>query len=185
MIGGRFARVGLAVLLTASLAAPLTAQDGRGRRSDSQDREELMERVRARMAEMMQKRLGLTDEESEHLSEVVRRFDQRRGELWRDDNALRRSFDALEDSEVDEDQASRLLQQMIEQRRRESELFEEELNGLLEVLTPSQVIQFQSLRQEMGRRIRSLRGDDGRDGGDGDDRRRRRGPGGGDGPSER
>lgn len=175
----RGVRVLLAVALAAALSAPVAAQDDRGRRSDPQDREALMERVRARMAHVIQERLELTDEESEELSAVVRRFEQRRGALAREDMALRRRFDALEETDVSDEEARGLLDQMIELRRRESALFEEELDGLLDVLSPSEIIEFQALRQEMGRRIRSLRGGDDREGGD--DRSRRRGPGGGHG----
>jgi hypothetical protein len=57
-----------------------------------------------------------------------------------------------------------------ELRLQEATLFREEQEALLAVLTPVQLLRLQDLRQELGQRIRALRG--GRDG----DFDRRRGP---------
>lgn len=176
-------RAVLLVALVALVASPIAAQESRDRRG-GQDREQLMERIRARMAAMTQERLGLTDAESERLSEVVRRFEQQRRELARSDMALRRQVDALAENDVSDEEATALLTEMVELRRQEGQLFEAELVALGEVLTPSQIIEFQALREEMGRRIRSLRGGDRRNGREPqDDRRRRRRGGGGSGGS--
>jgi Spy/CpxP family protein refolding chaperone len=68
-------------------------------------------------------------------------------------------------------EARELLDRMQELREEETRLSEREQTQLLEFLTPGQVLRFQALREEMGQRIRRLRG-----GGPG-------GPGGSVGPS--
>lgn len=61
---------------------------------------------------------------------------------------------------ADDEAAAALLRRLSELRQEESALFEEEQAALLEVLTPTQVLRLQALREEMGRRIRALRGGD-------------------------
>jgi hypothetical protein len=62
------------------------------------------------------------------------------------------------------------MERMAELRLQEAELFRAEQEALLEVLTPTQVLGLQALRQELGQRIRALRGGPG-----GDERGRRPG----------
>lgn len=177
----RWMRFGLVVAVVCATASPVDAQNRGNRRGSPQDREELMERIRARMASMMQERLGLTDAESERLSEIVQSFEARRRELARTEMAARRRVEAFESNgDVTEAEAAELIRQLVELRREEVLLFEAELEALHEVLTPVQVLELQALREQMGRRIRSLRGGD-RDRGRSpeDSRSRRRGRGGG------
>jgi Spy/CpxP family protein refolding chaperone len=143
----------------ACLTAPLTAQNPQGRRGPPQDRQEMERRVRAQMARIVQERLELTNEESVQLGEVMQRFEERRRSIRRSEMATRRRVEALmmEDAEQDEE-AAELLARLSELRQEESALFAEEQEALLQVLTPTQVLQLQALREEMGRRIRALRG---------------------------
>lgn len=129
------------------------------------------QRVREQIARIVKERLGLSEAESERLSALVRDYDGRRRELARNENEMRRRVESLvEDGPVTDEAARALLTGMIEHRRAEAALFAEEQAALLELLTPVQILQLQHLRDELGRRIRSLRGGD-------DDRRRRRGGG--------
>jgi len=160
----------LATLLT---AIPLEAQRG-PRRGPDGDRAELEQRLRARMARMIQQRLGLEEQQADTLSAVVADFDQRRRELARQELATRRRVEALmlEGGESPAE-ARALLQRMAELRSEEAALFQTEQERLLEILTPVQVLRLQALRAELGRRIRALRG--GRRGSGGDVLLRRRG----------
>ena len=159
-------------LVTALVLLPAHAEaQNRGVRP--QNRQEMEQRVRRQMSRMIQERLELDDAQTEALSEVVRGFDGRRQELERAEMAVRRRVEALmlEGGEGDAG-AERLLARMIELRAEEAQLFALEQEALLEVLSPIQVLQLQSLRAELGRRIRSLRGGNGppsrRRGGNGD-----------------
>lgn len=178
-------RVVLALVVAMSVTVlPATAQEpDRERRSyTEEEREAMMERIRAYMARTIQERLELDDAASENLSQVIQQYDRRRRALGRAESQVRRRVEeVVEQSEPDNELAAELLADMASLQRQESDLFAEEQAALLEVLTPLQVLQLQELREDMGRRIRSLRGryeGDGRRGRGGDDGRRR-GRGGG------
>ena len=147
----------LALGLSALVPAPAVAQRGQGRQD--MDRAQLEERVRAQMGRLMRERLGLDEAEAERLSEVVRGFDGRRRELFAEEQATRRRVEAvLLESGADQDQARELITRMWELRQEEAELFREEQEALLDVLTPVQVLRLQELRQDLGQRIRALGG---------------------------
>ena len=163
------------------VTAPVDAQrGGDGRRGDGRpDRAGLERRMRVQMARMMSQRLGLSEDQAERLSEVTQRFDERRRELGRSEQATRARVGALMLEEADDNvQAQELLDRMHELRALEGALVQEEQEALLEVITPIQILKMQSLREALGRRIRSLRGS-----GDDESRARRRGRRGGGGDS--
>jgi Spy/CpxP family protein refolding chaperone len=126
------------------------------------DRPELERRVRARFGEMVRQRLDLTDEQAQRLGETVQGFQEDRRRLFREEQALRRRVEALVleggDDTAETAEARELLDRMQGLREEEARLSASEQERLLEVLTPLQVLRFQALRDEMGRRIRSLRG---------------------------
>jgi Spy/CpxP family protein refolding chaperone len=165
--------VALAVsLVVASPAATRAQQRGpEARRGQVQDREQLERRIRAQMGRMMRARLGLDEGEAAALAETVQDFDARRRELFLQEQATRRRVEALLlEGGDDQAEAAELMDRMAELRLQEARLFGEEQEALLEVLTPAQVLRLQALRQELGQRIRALRGGPGGDGA------RRRGP---------
>jgi Spy/CpxP family protein refolding chaperone len=158
-----------AAVLLGLLALPATADAQR--RGDPASREQIEQRIRAQMGRMMQQRLGLDAAEAEELSAVVRSFDERRREIMQREVETRRRVGALQSGDTDEAEARELLELQAQLRLQEAELFREEQEALLDVLTPSQVLELQDLRQDIGRRIRALRG------GGRPDADRRRGPG--------
>lgn len=169
-------RVLLVAVVASSVAGPLAAQNRPGRRGPPppQDRQEMERRVRAQMSRIAQERLELSGEEATRMAEVMRRFEERRADIRRSEMAARRRVEAMIiEGENDDEAAAALLQRLSELRHEESALFDEEQDALLGVLTPTQVLKLQTLREEMGTRIRALRGDE-RGG-------RPRGPGGGPG----
>jgi Spy/CpxP family protein refolding chaperone len=121
------------------------------------DRAQLEERVRAQMGRLMRERLGLDEAEAERLSEVVRGFDVRRRELFTQEQEARRRVEAVLGGD-DAEEARELITRMWELRQEEAELFREEQEALLDVLTPIQVLRLQELRQDLGQRIRALGG---------------------------
>ena len=166
---------GWVVFALAAGGGAATAQDRRPR--SEQDRAEMERRVRAQMQRLVKERLELTDEESDALSAVIGRFEDRRRELGRSERAARRRVEELERAgAADDAEARELLATLVDLRRREAELFADEQAALLEVLPAAKVLQLQSLREEMGRRIRNLRrgGERGRRPGGGDHAHRSR-----------
>lgn len=158
------------------LGVPLEAQRGPdGRRGSNQDRAQLEQRVRSQMDRMMRDRLDLTDDQADDLSALSQTFEGRRRELARSEQATRRRVEALMlEGGEDEEEARELLSRMSNLRDREAALFREEQDALLGILTPVQVLNMQNMRQQIGRRIRALRGGRGDDMGS----PRRRGGGG-------
>lgn len=163
--------VPIAVAL-AVLAMPAPA-DAQRRRGDPPDRAQMEQRMRAMMGRMMQERLGLTEEEEARLSEVVESFDDQRRELFTREIETRRRVEELVQGAGDEAEARALLELQAQLRLEEAELFRAEQEALLEILSPAQVLELRDLREDLGRRIRALRGGGGPDG----DRNRFRGPG--------
>lgn len=145
--------------LTVLTVMPLSAQDRRDRPHTPQAREQMEERFRARMGRMIQERLGLSDEGLASLQDVTESFQEQRRSLWRSEQATRRRVEALMLEEGDDQaEARELLTRLTELRREESRLFEEEQEALLQVLTPMQVLELRALREQISRRMRSLRG---------------------------
>ena len=152
-------RVGALVLAMALTGVlPLAGQrmPGGGR---PQDRQDLEQRVRARFAENMQRRLGLSGEQARALEAVVGGLQADRMELRRDEEALRRRVDAiLSDEKSTDEDAQDVLQRMAELRLREARLFQDEQEKLLAILTPVQVVRFHAMREQLAARIQQLRG---------------------------
>lgn len=167
----------VAILAISGVDHALVAQDrGSDRSRSSEERAELEQRFRAQMNRMLKERLAITDAEFTRLNEVLRPYDERRRDLGREERSIQRETeDFIVQGGADEDAAQALLARLAQLRVRESALFQEEQDALLELLTPLQVLQLHSFREQMGERIRQLRGR--RD----DNGRRRRGGGGGDG----
>jgi Spy/CpxP family protein refolding chaperone len=163
----------VAALLSLTVVVPLAAQRGpptTGRRGG--DRAELEQAVRARMGEMMQQRLGLSEEEGARLSETVADFDAQRRQVGSQERALRLRVEALMlEGASDQAEAAELLQRMSDLGFEEAELGRAEQEALLEILTPLQVLRLHQMREQLGQRIRRLRGQSGRGDGRGDGRR--------------
>ncbi len=169
----------LSVLLSLLVVVPVEAQrrPPMGRRGQGPERMELERRVRARMAEMIREQLGLSEEEEARLDETVRGFEEQRRQVGRQEQALRRRVEALMlEGGQDQAEAAELLERMSALRIQEAALFQAEHEALLQVLTPVQVLRLVNLREQLGQRIRRLRGQPGRRDGRGGGR----GRGGGD-----
>lgn len=150
----------LAVGLLALEAQGLAAQRGPRRGGpDMQNREQLMQRIRARFGEMIRQELELDDEQAQRLGEVVRTVDEERRELAREEQAVRRRVEALMlEGGEDEAEALELLGRLRDLRAEEARLFAAEQERLLEVLDPVKLLWFMALRERMAERIRALSG---------------------------
>jgi Spy/CpxP family protein refolding chaperone len=106
---------------------------------------------------MIRTQLELTDEQAAELGEVMEPFQEERLQLMRQDQGLRRRVEAvlIEGSVVDEE-AEDLLGRMVELRERELLIFTREQQALRRVLTPSQILQFQVMREQLNERVRAL-----------------------------
>lgn len=150
----------IVVLIVAGVgASDVEGQRRPGMAGGGQDRTELERRIRARFGEMVRQRLDLDDQEARRLSETVQSFQEDRSQLFREEQALRRRVEAvLLEGDPNTEEAQALVERMQELRLEEARLFQREQQALLEFLTPTQLLQFHALREQMGQRIRQLRG---------------------------
>jgi hypothetical protein len=130
----------------------------RGGPPGQQSRQELEERVRARFGQMIQQRLGLDQATAQELNATVQSFQEERGQLAREQEALRKRVEAfaLEGGGSNTD-AQQLLDRMNDLRSRENQLYLSEQDSLAKVLTPSQLLRFNLMREQMAQRIQQLR----------------------------
>ncbi len=153
------AGLAFSVVAAASLEGQ-RGQRGGGRRGPPppSERTGLEQRVRVRMDRMIRQQLDLNEDEWRGIGDQARDFDRKRRELMRNEQRLKRRVAAiaLEGGENDEE-AGEVLDQLIALREQELELFQEEQEGLLEILSPSQLVRFQDMREKLGERIRRLR----------------------------
>jgi hypothetical protein len=158
MSGHVMRRLVLAAASVLLLAAPLSAQDRRDRRPGPRDREQMEQRVRAQIARMIRDELGLTEAEFGPVGEVLARSHEERRALARSEQAVRRRVEAVLAESGDTEEATELLGRLVELREEEAAIFRREQEALLELLTPTQVLELHAIRERIVRRIRSLRG---------------------------
>ncbi len=144
------------MLILVALFAALPAQS-LGQVRQQQRRGQLERGVRARFGEIVREELDLSPEEQRGLGGIVQRFQPQRQEIALRQAELRRRM-ALSVTLEDEAAAVDLLTRMVEVREMELQLLREEQEALLDVLTPGQVARFFQLREDMGNRVRRLRG---------------------------
>jgi hypothetical protein len=165
----------LAVSPLAAQRQPPAMRAGPG----AQQRQELEQRIRARFGQMIKQRLGLDDETAKALDRTVQSFRPGREQLARDQEALRKRVQAFDLEGGGSDQeAQQLLNRMNELREREGHLYQSEQDSLEKVLSPSQLLRFNVMREQLAQRIQQLRMGGGMGGGRG---MRGRGGGGGGG----
>ena len=153
--------VTMALLALAGLS-PIVASAQARARGPSPSRQELVERIRERFQNRLARELRLDDEQREVLGEVFSAFARSRAELLPQRREIeRRISDHLAQPDGTEEDALGLLEEMRALREREAALLREEEDRLLEVLTPSQVLRLQTLRDQFGNEIRRLRGGSG------------------------
>lgn len=146
---------GTALLAVALAPAPAVGQEGVPGRRDG--RAQLEQRIRARFAQIVRERLGLTDEQSQQLGKVVEGFQGERRRLAGDENAVRQQVDSLLQSQQPSDAEARsLLDRMSDLREQEARLSRREQDSLSTVLSPTQLLRFNVMREEMAARIRQL-----------------------------
>lgn len=152
-----FARTGVLTLVLLLVGAAVGEAQGPPR--GQMDRERLEQVIRIRMAELIQDRLQLTEEEGAELGRVMEELHGERRALRQRERALRGRASAWGDGDrTDREEARALLDEMLQLRADEVRLFRAEQERLLELLTPEQLLTFYALRDRMADRLRELRG---------------------------
>ena len=156
-------RIAVTMALAASAGlSPVVASAQAGAR-DLVDaaRQEVVERIQERFENRIARELRLDGEQREVLGEVFSVFARSRADILSRRREIERRIGGHLAGDGTEEDALGLLEEMRALREREAELLREEEDRLLEVLTPSQVLRLQALRDQFGNVIRRLRRDSG------------------------
>jgi hypothetical protein len=149
---GIIALTGVTMLIPALVAAQVAPPAG-GQRH----RMELEQRLHAGFGQMIQNRLGLSQEKVGALQGVMRSFQQDRMELNQARASLRFRLREQALQRMPEAEARALLDEMVRLQEREVDLYRREQEQLLGVLTPIQLVRFYGLRENLGQQVQEIR----------------------------
>ena len=125
-------------------------------------RAEMERRIQARFDNLVRETLDLTDDQVQQLQDVVEDFRGRRVDFSQRERSTRDRVGRLGGrgggAELTEEEASEILAGMLELSGDEATLFREEQEAFLQILSAPQVVRFIVMRQQLGDRIRTLRG---------------------------
>lgn len=150
-------RTGLvAAALLAIGSAPLVAQQGPPARG-STNRAQIEHRIMMQFRTLVQNELGVDSVTTDALFGVVEAMQEDRRALRMREIALERRLDGT-GVYLSEEQSVEALEEFLAIKREELRLLEAEHGRLEAVLDPGQLLRFYTLREQMGERIRRLRG---------------------------
>ena len=145
-----------ALLMVGAEGVVAQRRGGRGQRADME------RRIQARFDNLVRQDLELSDDQVQRLQDAVEDFRGRRLEFSRSERNTRARVGRLGapggGRDLTEQEASEILAEMLELSGREATLFREEQEALLQILSAPQVVRFIVMRQQLGDRIRTLRG---------------------------
>ena len=156
------------VLLTLSLVLASVRADAQRPIPDSAPtrRQALEQRVRQRMAAVVQQRLRLNSDQMRRLGEVNRDTETQRRLLQQQERDARvglRAEVARGDS-ANQDRVARYVDQLIEVQRRRIDLLAREQRALADFMTPVRRAQYLAMQDQLRRRMEEMRGRPGRGG---------------------
>jgi Spy/CpxP family protein refolding chaperone len=145
------------VLLLATAAGPLAAQDERDTVPRSK---ELRGRIERQFAERVKEELALTDEQTVRLKTIATEYGGRRRELRHRERDLRSALDAQisEGAASDQDSVARLTRKLLDLRVEYAESWREEMGKLSPFLTPVQRARLLVMRERLIQRVHEMRG---------------------------
>ena len=163
--GAQVMKRSLGILMTVLLmggAEELVAQRRGSPQLRGGQRAEMELRVQARFDNLVREELELSDDETRQLQEMVEDFRSRRLEFSRGELNTRARVGRLgaagRGRELTEEEASEILAEMLELSGAEATLFREEQEAFLRILSAPQVVRYIVMREQLGDRIRALRG---------------------------
>jgi Spy/CpxP family protein refolding chaperone len=138
----------------ACAAMPLRAQG-----NDESAQRPAVQALQRRVAEVVQRTLGATDEQMRKLGEVNRKYQVERKALNQKDRDARQEIRAevLRDTLADQDKVSRMLDQLVEVQRQRLDVFVHEQHDLAGFLTPVQRAKYATLQEGLRKKVDQLR----------------------------
>ena len=124
------------------------------------NRQQMEQRFRMRLANLLKTQLGLTDEGMRQLSEVNQRFDVQRREMLRREMMTRRALreEVLKQDSADGAKVERLMAEQFKIERERIDLTEAEQRELSKFLTPMQRARYLGVQEQLRREMDQLRG---------------------------
>ena len=160
----------LGLLSALLVVSPLSVSDAQGRARQGggiereagarANRQQLEQRFRMRLANLLKTQLGLTDDGMRQLSEVNQRFDVQRRELNRRDMMNRRAMrdEVVRGDSGDAAKVERLMAEQFKIDRERIDLTEAEQRDLAKFLTPMQRARYLGVQEQLRREMDQLRG---------------------------
>ena len=124
-----------------------------------QNRAQLEQNVRQRLAQMMKNQLGLNVEQMKKLQETNKRFDAKRRILVDQERDVRMSMrdELLRPDSARGEQMNGLLDRMIKVQHQRVDILEQEQAELARFLTPTQRVQYFGMEERVRRRMQQMR----------------------------
>ncbi len=147
------------LIATPMVGAEAQAKEGRQHGEQRARREALERRVRDRIAEEVQERLGLTEAQTTRLGATNRKFEEQRRLLLAEERAGRMALreQVLRGDSADQQRVSSLVDQLIAIQRKRIDIVAQEQRELAEFLTPVQRATYLSMQDQMRRRLEEMR----------------------------
>jgi hypothetical protein len=149
------------LLMALPLATVSTVEaQGRGGQPPTGGRDALEQRVRQRMAAVVQQRLGLNADQMRRLGEVNREMESQRRLLNEQERELRVGLRAevMRGDSANQDRVARHVDQLIDVQRKRIDLLAREQRALAAFMTPTQRAQYLAIQDQVRRRMEDMRG---------------------------
>jgi Spy/CpxP family protein refolding chaperone len=146
-------------LVLLGLSASIAAAQGPARPDGANPRRAVLEeRLRERMAEVVKKRLALTDAQMSQLQTTNRQFEgQRTALLTRERDVRRELRQQILSTNANQDRVARLLDQVMMLERQRLDIQQNEQRELAKFLTPVQRAKLFGLQNDMRKRMQEMR----------------------------
>src|SRR5688572_14227218 len=156
----RFRRMLVLVALSVVATSPGVQAQRPSQDSTPARRQALEQRVRQRMASVVQQQLGLSGEQMRRLGEVNRGMEAQRRLLNQQERDLRIELrgEVMRGDSANQDRVARLVDQLIDVQRRRIDLLSREQKALSGFMTPTQRAQYLALQDQVRRRMEDMRG---------------------------
>lgn len=152
----------LAALAISVIAASSVVQAQRAvlRDSTPAGRQALEQRVRQRMAAVVQQRLALNADQMRRLGEVNRDMEAQRRLLNQQERDVRIGLrtEVMRGDSANQDRVARYVDQLIDVQRRRIDLLSREQRALAAFMTPTQRAQYLAIQDQVRRRMEDMRG---------------------------
>jgi Spy/CpxP family protein refolding chaperone len=116
------------------------------------------ERVRARVARLLQERVGLSDDQMRRLAQITPGIEQSRQALFREERTARQTLRReLSAASPDQNRVAAQIDQLFALQRRRLELAADEQRQLAAFMTPVQRARYLALQEHLRRRADEMR----------------------------